>query len=243
MSRTGNPSGRPDPQLSRYVSTDRYENPKEDFKTIGAKLERLIDTACAWELADVGCGNGELLYYLRKRYPHWRLHGFDHTPEHIETARRFPGLEGVDFYERDIFDIGGRYDIVVATCFLSLFPDVSRPLSAMLGLCRPGGYLLATGLFNPFDIEVRVEFCDNSSPETAGRWRTDFNRHCQRSVRAMLEGRVQSVEFEECRYDVSIPRDPDRPIRVWTLRDEDGNTLLVNGAWQLANQTLLVVRK
>ncbi len=231
------------PELTRYVSSDRYENPKEDFKTIAAKLEALLDPQRAHDVADVGCGNGELLYHLHKRWPHWRLYGFDHTPEFIETARGFPGLAGVELACRDLWEIEGAYDVVIATCFLSLFRDIEAPLARMLELCRDGGYLLATGLFNPFDIEVRVEFCDNTREQTRGEWRTDFNRHSQASVRRMLAGRARSVAFEECTYDVDIAPDPERPMRVWTFKDGAGRTSLINGAWQMANQVLLIAHK
>jgi len=231
------------PELNPYVSHQRYEQPKEDFKTIGRKLEKLVDTKKTLRVADVACGNGELLYYLHKLYPNWELFGFDHTAEFIRTAQGFSRLQGVKFTQCDFADIEGTYDVVLSTCFLSLFQDITEPLNRLLALCNDGGHILATGLFNPYDIEVRVEFCDNSRPETKGEWRTDFNRHSQQSIRRMLGGRVDKVEFEECPYDIELAPDPEHVIRVWSLREQTGRTLLINGAWQIANQTLLVIRK
>jgi len=126
---------------------------------------------------------------------------------------------------------------------LSVFKDIRKPLKQMLGLCRKGGWVLVTGLFNPFDIEVRVEFCDNTHRQTKGQWRTDFNRHSQQSVRDLLAEKVQSIEFIECPFSVEIPPDPKNPIRVWTLKNEQGRNLLINGAHQICNQTLLTIRK
>lgn len=231
------------PELSRYTGEDRYDNPKEDFKRIADRLAGLTEPGRRYSVADVGCGNGELLYLLKRRFPGWQLAGFDHTAEFVDRARQFPGLAGVEFRQADLFDVRGAYDIVIATCFLSLFREIEAPVRKLIELCRPGGYVLATGLFNPFDIEVRVEFCDNSRPETSGRWRSDFNRHSQRRLRDLLYRMGDSVEFEPCGYDVELVPDPANPIRVWSLRDEDGNTWLMNGAWQIANQTLMTVRK
>lgn len=231
------------PELSRYTGAGRYGNPKEDFKTIAAKLAALTEPDRAYTVADIGCGNGELLYCLKRRFPRWRLTGYDHTAAFLDAAKAFPGLEGVEFRRAELTDIEGRFDIVIATCFLSLFQDVEAPLSKLVGLCRGGGYLLATGLFNPFDIEVRVEFCDNSRPETRGRWRSDFNRHSQRRIRALLADSAETVSFEPCGYDLELPPDPEHPVRVWSARDDQGRTWLMNGAWQIANQTLMTVRK
>lgn len=231
------------PQLSRYTTAQRYANPKTDFTTVGDALAARLDPRKVYEIADIGCANGELLYYLRQRFPGWRFTGYDHTAEFITAARAFPGLDGVAFHHAELFDIQADFDVVIATCFLSLFRDIEAPLDKLMGLCRSGGHMLATGLFNPFDIEVRVEFCDNSRPQTRGQWRSDFNRHSQRRIREHLGESVASIEFEECRYDMELPRDPEHPIRVWTVRDEQGRTLLLNGAWQIANQTLMIVRR
>jgi len=232
-----------DPARTPYTSTDRYEQPKDDFRTIGRHLEFLVDTDAVQEVVDVGCANGELLYYLHRCFPCWRLTGYDRNARFLQTGRAYPGLSGVGLRKADLYEIEGEFDIVLATCFLSLFPEIEAPLEKLLSLCRPGGYVLATGLFNPHDIEVRVQFLDHTALENARYWRTDFNRHSQRRIREQFGAQVQSIEFEPCTYDVEITPDPDNPVRVWTQRDADGNTWLLNGAWQIANQTLMIIQR
>ena len=240
----GNPPGyKSYPDLEPYTSTNLYGDPKEDFKTIGARLKSLLDLHKAYKVADLGCGNGALLYYLHQQYPHWKLYGYDFTSEYIETAQRFEGLKGVNLFHQDFLQLKGTFDVVLSTCLLSVFKDIRKPLKKMLGLCRKGGWLLGTGLFNPFDIEVRVEFCDNTHPQTRGQWRTDFNRHSQQSIRNLFANKVQTIEFEECPFGVEIAPDPKNPIRVWTVKNDQGRNLLINGAEQICNQTLLIIRK
>lgn len=232
-----------DPERSPYTSTDRYDNPKEDVKTIARKLEAILDVNLPHRVADLGCANGELLYHLHARFPHWDLHGFDVTPEFIETARGVAGLEGVELSVCDFLAVEEQFDVVIASCVLSIFPDVEEPLHKMLSLCREGGFLLATGLFNPHDIDVRCEFRDNTHTATQGQWRTEYNRPSQRSIRERFEAEVRSIEFEECPFDVDLPARVDDPIRVWTRRDEHGHRILINGAGQILNQVLLTVQK
>ena len=231
------------PELEPYNSKYHYDEPKEDFRTIGARLKTLVDPQQVYEVADFGCGNGALLYYLHQQYPQWKLYGYDFTPEYITAAQRFEGLRGVNFFHQDFMQLKGTFDIVLSTCLLSVFKDIGKPLNKMLHLCRKGGWLLGTGLFNPYDIEVRVEFCDNTHPQTKGQWRTDFNRHSQRSIRDLFSHRVQSIEFEEMPFNVEISRDLANPIRVWTLSNPRDRNLLINGASQICNQTLLIMRK
>ena len=85
------------PDTTRYIATDRYENPKEDFKFIAAKMAEVIDTKKRLMLVDVGCGNGEFIYFMKNQYPHWDFYGFDYTKEFIDTACSFDGLKGVHF--------------------------------------------------------------------------------------------------------------------------------------------------
>ena len=220
------------PDLEPYNSTDFYRDPKEDFKTIGRELRKLVDPHQAYEVADVGCGNGALLYYLHRLYPHWKLYGYDFTAEYIAMAQSFDGLKGVQFFHQDFLQLKRTFDVVLSTCLLSVYKDIQKPLKKMLDLCRKSGWVLGTGLFNPFDIEVRVEFCDNTHPQTRGQWRTDFNRHSQQSIRNLFANKVRSIEFDECPFSVEIAPDPNNPIRVWTVKNEQGRNLLINGAQQ-----------
>lgn len=231
------------PKLYRYTSNERYENPKEDFKTVANRLASLYQEDEKVELVDIGTANGELLYYLRKRFPGWHLQGFDQAAEFVATARSFNGLDGIVIEEGDLFELEGQYDVVIACCLLSLFQDFEAPLEKLIDLCRPGGHVLATGLFNPYDIDVRVEYCDNSRAETAGRWQTDANRFSQRRIRNYLDTRVTAVEFEPCEYDIELEYDDKNPIHVWTEASPGKSPWLVNGAWQIANQTLMIIKK
>jgi len=226
---------------SPYLSQDRYEQPKEDFKTIGRKLEELFASDSELEVADIGCANGELLYYLHRKFPNWKLIGYDRNSDFLDTGRTFPGLRDVELRQSEFYDIEGSFDIVLSTCFLTLFPDYERPLEKLLSLCHKDGYLLATGLFNPYDIDVRVQYLDHTMPEP--EWITDSNRHSQRRIHDWLVPKMKSVEFTECTYDLDIKPNLQNPARVWTFRDTEGNSILINGAWQIANQTLMIVHK
>ena len=229
------------PSLYRYTSSERYENPKEDFKTIARQLEKLCPMQDV-SLVDIGTANGELLYYLRKCFPDWQLCGYDQTAAFVETANAFSGLDGISIDVGDLFQLSGQYDVVTACCLLSLFQDFEAPLDRLLSLCRPGGYVLATGLFNIHDVDVRVEYCDNSKPETMGQWQTDANRFSQRRIRDYLKDKVSQVEFQACKYDIQIEHDEENPIHVWTENASGDSPWLINGAWQIANQTLMVIK-
>lgn len=229
------------PELSRYSSTDRFGEPKEDFKTIIRQLRSLNLPEDDVRVADLGCANGELLYYLQDQFPDWELYGYDIEESYLETARSVDELQEVTFIQKNLFDIVRSFDLLLSSCFLLLFQDIEPPLQKMIDLCQNGGNIVSTGLFNPHGIDVRVEYRDNNHEETKGTWRTDYNRHSQQTIRSLFGDEVSSIEFEPCPFNVDIEHDPDHPLRVWTVRDVDGNRIIRNGAGQILNQTLMTM--
>lgn len=235
----------PFPEHSPYVKGDRYELLKEDHKYFIAKLKKTMDPSKKYSLCDVGCGNGEMVYQFKKAFPLWEYTGYDFTQEFIDTALQFPGLKGSRFERKDILEIGEResFDIVFCSSVLQIFPDFEKPLENLLGLCKKGGTLFVDGLFNPYDIEVRLQYCDNTKPETQGKWRTDWNQHSQASVKRFLVGKASSVTFEEVVNELDIAENPKAPINRWTFRDSKGKNRATNGTHLIMPRILMTVQK
>lgn len=232
----------PIPELSPYVTHERYERPKEIFKLVASKLAAITDPARAHRLADIACANGELLYLLKQRLPHWQLEGFDFTAEFIACGRAFPGLAGVKLSVQDLFTLDDRFDVVTFLGMMHGVWEFEPYLEKLLSLVRPGGALLVDGCFNAYDIEFRAVFMDNSKPEAAGKWRRDFSQHSRKSIARFLDGRCRRFEFEDVPMNVQIPQRPDAPhANVWTFRDEHGRVLVTNGTHMILNKALLTV--
>jgi SAM-dependent methyltransferase len=233
----------PIPELSPYVTHERYERPKEVFKLVAKRLAELTEAGRRYRYADIACANGELLYLLKRRFPHWTLEGFDFTPEFIACGRDFPGLDGVKLHVQDLFTLDDRFDAVSFLGMLHGVWEFEPYLEKLLSLVSPGGLLLVDGCFNPFDIELRAVFMDNSKPEAAGKWRRDFSQHSRSALARFLAGRCRDFTFEDVPMAVEIPRRPDAPhANVWTFRDEHGRVLVTNGTNMLLNKTLMIVR-
>jgi SAM-dependent methyltransferase len=234
----------PLPELSPYIGEGRYERPKEVFKHIARKLEAITEPGRAYRYTDVACANGELLYQLRQRFPHWRFSGYDLTPAFIEAGRAFPGLDGVDLEVADLFDLEGTFDVVSMINLMTVFWDPRPPLEKLLGLVADGGILLVDGCFNVYDVEVRAVFMDNSTPASAGRWRRDLSQHSRASIAEILEGRCQRFEFEGVPMGVELPRHEGAPHgNVWTFKDEHGRNVITNGTRMMMEKSLLTVWK
>jgi SAM-dependent methyltransferase len=94
---------------------------------------------------DIGCGPADVLSYL----PPVEYYGFDMNPSYIDSARERYGDRG-SFYcrrvSRDaIDDVGGQFDLVLATSVLHhLDDDEARALFDLAyNALRPGGRLIS----------------------------------------------------------------------------------------------------
>src|SRR3989344_1701546 len=230
--------------ISPYASSKRYENPKQVFLFALQEIERNLKTDTLITLVDIGCANGEFLYYVKKWHPNWNLYGYDFMPEFIEAGKKFNGLKGIHLELKNFFTLRKKFDVVCCFGTLPIFPDVKKPLKKLLSLCKKNGLLVADGLFNRFDIDVQITYRDNSKIESKNIWRNDFNQHAQTTIAEFLEPIVGQLEFKAVPFNVDLPYITNNPhANAFTFRDDGGNRRVTNGLNILLNSTLLIVKK
>jgi len=94
------------------------------------------------EVADLGCGPGNLTRLLVDRWPAARVRGLDSSPEMVEAARR--DVPGVEFAVSDLREwarSGDRADVVLSNATLQWLPDHLELLPTLAERVRPGGWL------------------------------------------------------------------------------------------------------
>jgi SAM-dependent methyltransferase len=91
-------------------------------------------------VADVGCGDGAFLKYLRRTYPKFTLVGADLS--HNEP------YEGIEFMQGDVLavDIARRFDVVVSLATIEHIADVRTFVDRVKRLCQPGGLVITMTL-------------------------------------------------------------------------------------------------
>jgi len=95
------------------------------------------------QIADVGCGIGNLLLHINKVFPSATLTGYDFSSKALEIANK--RLSGVNFIEHDIYEsLDGIYDIIFCTEVLEhlLYPE--NALNNLISAVKSGGYIFLT---------------------------------------------------------------------------------------------------
>lgn len=234
------------PALSPYIRGDRYEKPKQDYVHKVKKMGQHLDLANGeGSIIDLGCANGDFLYYLKKTVgPQWRLHGIDMTPDFIEDGRQWPGLEGVTLEVGDLLDLNRKYDVLVCSGTIQIFPDIENVLQTLLDSTNDGGWLFLDGQFNTFDVDTVFTYHDYSTKEGEGKWRCDFNIHSQKRITTFLRDKVKDFDFMHLDMDIDLPQDPDAPhINIHTLTLEDGSRIKTHGGRLIIDTYLLTIQK
>ena len=173
------------------------------------------------------------------------MKGYDSTENFIKSGKSFKGLDSVNLQTKNLFDIENeQYDITFCIGTFQIFHDIEKPLSKLLEITKKGGLIFIESLFNKHDIDVRLEFSDNTKKEMQGVWRSDFNQHSYYSVSKFLKDKVKSFEFDELKMGAEISYNPNTPSTfAFTFKDQKGKNIITNGLNLILNSSLLTIQK
>ena len=98
------------------------------------------------DVADVGCGSGEITGRLARLYPDARVVGVDILESSVEYARRRHAALAprVRFQQGDAFQLeltSSTYDLVVCRHVTQAVPEAQRVLAELVRICKSGGWV------------------------------------------------------------------------------------------------------
>ena len=202
-----------------------------------------------YSLLDVGCANGEFLHHYTNVFLNHDCSktGIDLTQRFVDVANSL-ALENTQFLCADMFDktlgLEEKYDIV--TCFgtIPVFKDPSTIIERLFSFAKPGGYVIFDGLINLHNISVNINFCDYSTAESSGLWRSDFNQHAEVEINTIISKFSDQHEIVRNDFMADIPKVEDSPaINVWTFTTSQNKKVVMNGANLILNPSLLFAQK
>jgi SAM-dependent methyltransferase len=220
-----------------YLTEDRRHEPREFFKSLRAFAARRLAANPTARVLDVGCANGEFLYFLRSSYPAIQVVGIDVNAPVIEKAREL--LPNGEFAVADIESgenlPSGKFDLVFMNGVHYLLRDYHRWLQNLIALSR--GAVFVFGVFNPEDLDFRATVSRPGEHQSVSHW----NLISQKSIKIFLDGLPTSLHhrFHNWEMPIDSPRSHADPMRCWTIRTEDGRRLQVNGL-QIVHQLAIL---
>lgn len=227
-----------------YLREDHHAKPKERDKVLADLIASHKGSLPAdAKVIDVGCATGALVGYLSSVFPAYRYTGTDIFPELLEEGRaKVPGAE---FHIQSATELpgpfAGQFDVTICTGVLGIFgeEDARKVVDGLLAATRKGGFVYLFANFNDADADVLVTHRKWRDGQL-GAWENGWNIISQRTLAHWLEGKVKSFRFLPFAMPFPIDR-VDDPSRTYTIRDEHGNLLLVNGLRILAQLQYLEI--
>ena len=201
-----------------YLNENRYENPKESFKYLTEILKKRIIKKKNYEVLDIGCANGELIYHLQKNFMNFRLTGFDIRYDLLKKAKKKlsvkTSFKKVDINKKIQNKQKKRYDIILASGLISIFDDLDNFKYNVKKLLKPGGKIFIFGLFNYFNYNVHVKYEDikNYKNIKQSGWNTWSINY--------LKDKFRSKKFKIYKFFINknIKKKKIDPIRSWTIK-------------------------
>lgn len=135
------------------------ENPRETFKFVINKTYEEVKSIDRPDVVDVGCGNGDFLYYMKAQlHKKTSLYGIDYSEELLGLAK--DKNPDVSFFKGNIYSGEGlpnrKFDIAYMLGLNSLFSEYEPWVNNLLKIIKETGIVYVFGPFNPSNLDVQV---------------------------------------------------------------------------------------
>jgi ubiquinone/menaquinone biosynthesis C-methylase UbiE len=211
------------------------------------RLEQLL-AACRIEpreIADVACGAGGTSAHLGAMYPRASYTLIDLNTDALAMAREYTAGLNARYLVEDIYSLSAAddsFDLVVCWQTLSWLDDAGRAVSELVRICKPGGRVFASSLFNvDADVDVYSRVIDHTRPSSQANLTVPYNTYSALTVERWLAGRVAGWQLHDFDIGLDLPR-TGRGLGTHTVATADGGRLQISGG-MLLNWKILELRK
>lgn len=145
----------------------------------------------------------------------------------------------------DIYDIAldsDSHDLVICWQTLSWLDRPEAALRELIRICKPGGLVWASSLFNlHHDVDVYSKVIDHTRPSSRLGMNYDYNTYSLRTVHGWLSGLVTDFKIHEFNIPMDLSYN-ERGIGTYTVKLETSERLQIS-AGMLLNWGILEVHK
>lgn len=223
-----------------YIKENRYKNTKESFKELIKVLKKNIKNNKVYNVLDIGCANGELIYNLSSNFKNFSLTGMDVRKDLLKKAIKNCSKD-VIFFQHDIkkkITSKKKYDLIICAGVLSIFDDLGKILHNIKQALSKDGEIFLFGNFNTYPYNVNVKYKDlikNKDVIQSG-----WNIWSIKSIKDFF----YDYKIKLFKFNIKKKIKPHRsdPIRSWTININKKKYFL-NGLSILQNQFWIRIYK
>ena len=183
--------------------------------------------------------------HLAELYPQAKFTMVDANEDAISIARQATEKFNATCNVGDIYNLelaSESCDLVICWQTLSWLDKPEFALRELVRICKPGGLILASSLFNlNHDTDVYSKVIDHTRASSGLGMSYDYNTYSLRTVQEWLSGLVADFKIHEFSIPVDLTH-TGRGIGTYTVKLETGGRLQMS-AGMLLNWGILEVHK
>jgi 2-polyprenyl-3-methyl-5-hydroxy-6-metoxy-1,4-benzoquinol methylase len=153
-----------------YLNSNRYNKPKEASKFLLKILNKGLrhNISKKIKILDIGCANGELLYFLKKNLKRSKIkidyRGYDIRNDLLKKAQK--KMPDIKFEKIDInsnIKISEKFDIIICSGVIAIFDDLKVFFKNLKKLSNNKTIIYFFGNFNEYNYNIFNKFLDLDS--------------------------------------------------------------------------------
>ena len=139
-----------------YNRTDKLQHRLNAWEKYGTNKVKFFDWVISqfpqnnkyYNILDIGCGTGKLLFLLNKKYKESNFYGIDISPAMVKASKEVVSKKNrKNLIEADIKNlpfVSNYFEIVTATHVLYHVPNIKNAVKEMNRVLKPNGILFVT---------------------------------------------------------------------------------------------------
>ena len=131
--------------IDSYLNSDYSKFKKyERINFLINEISRNIDPKKNYELLDIGCSKGELIYILKDKFSNINFTGLEYSNELLKIAKNEPFLKDVSFINGDArnFDIKKKFDAIESIGVIHHLQNPKKAIENLFKCLKKDGTLI-----------------------------------------------------------------------------------------------------
>jgi ubiquinone/menaquinone biosynthesis C-methylase UbiE len=201
---------------------------------------KVINTNSAFNIIDIGAGQGANIFYMSRRFPSCRFVGVDFNPDLIKKGNRFFTKNKVANCVLKVGDLyklsktyNHKFDGLVSYQTISWLPDYKVPLENMMAL-RPK-WIALSSLFYEGEVSAEIQIKDYTVPlKTQPYTQRYYNVYSLPLVKELFKRHgFKRFSFAPFEIDIDLSKPKSGGMGTYTEKLASGERIQISGPLML----------
>ena len=199
-----------------YLKSNRYKKPKESFKLLYKILKKKLSNNKNYRLLDVGCANGELLFFLHQKFSNIEFCGIDVRNDLIKLAKKKCSsdiyFKRLDYTQNQNFN--KKFDIIISSGVIGIFDNLDIFFKNIKKNMRKKTTLFLFSNFNNYDFDIFSAYKDLNSKNN--NYQSGWNIWSIKTIQKYFKKKKIIKHLFNIKFDVR--QNKKDLVRTWTIK-------------------------